>query len=88
MFRFGKSRFFGCIFEAIFSAKPVLNYRDIMAADSQSAAVFNAAMRSRGILKPGAKTYPHLALDEVDILQTIDTYGYAADQVAAMPADS
>jgi len=59
-----------------------------MAADSQRAAVFNAAMRSRGILKPGAKTYVHLALDEADILQTIDAYGYAAGQVAAMPAAS
>ncbi len=76
------------LFDVVFSAKPVLNYRDIMAADSQRAAVFNAAMRSRGILKPGAKTYPHLALDEADILQTIDAYGYAAGQVAAMPAAS
>ena len=76
------------LFDVVFSAKPVLNYRDILAADSQRAAVFNAAMRSRGILKPGAKTYPHLALDEADILQTIDAYGYAAGQVAAMPAAS
>jgi hypothetical protein len=57
-----------------------------MRADNHRAGVFNAALREKGILKPGAKTYPHLALDERDIMQTIDAYGYAAEKVAATPA--
>ena len=74
------------LFDVIFTANPIRNYRDLMGADNHRAGVFNAALREKGILKPGAKTYPHLALDERDITQTIDAYGYAAEKVAAMPA--
>jgi len=71
------------LFDVIFTGDPVLNYRDMMKADTARAATFNAAVREKGILKPGAKLYPHLALTEEDLAQTEAAFAYAAEQVAA-----
>ena len=71
------------LFDVIFTGDPVLNYRDMMKADKTRAAIFNAAVREKGILKPGAKLYPHLALTEEDLLQTEAAFIHAAEQVAA-----
>jgi len=71
------------LFDVIFTGDPVLNYRDMMKADAARAAIFNAAVREKGILKPGAKLYPHLALTEEDLAQTEAAFAYAAEQVAA-----
>ena len=54
-----------------------------MRGDADSSAIFNAAVREKGILKPGAKLYPHLALTEEDLQQTEAAFAYAAAQVAA-----
>jgi len=71
------------LFDVIFTGDPVMNYRDMMKADTARAATFNAAVREKGILKPGAKLYPHLALTEEDLAQTEAAFAYAAEQVAA-----
>ncbi|MGC6453481.1 MAG: aspartate aminotransferase family protein [Candidatus Puniceispirillaceae bacterium] len=71
------------LFDVVFTGDPVLNYRDMMKGDKARAATFNAAVREKGILKPGAKLYPHLALSEEDLQQTEAAFTYAAEQVAA-----
>ena len=70
------------LFDVIFTGDPVLNYRDMMKGDKARAATFNAAVREKGILKPGAKLYPHLALTEEDLQQTEAAFIHAAEQVA------
>ncbi|MEC7305157.1 MAG: aminotransferase class III-fold pyridoxal phosphate-dependent enzyme, partial [Pseudomonadota bacterium] len=71
------------LFDVVFTGDPVRDYRDMMKSDVDSAAIFNAAVREKGILKPGAKLYPHLALTEEDLQQTEAAFAYAAAQVAA-----
>jgi len=71
------------LFDVIFTATPVRNYRDMQTGDARLAAIFNSAVRDRGILKPGAKLYPHLALSEADLQETEASFAFAADQVAA-----
>ena len=71
------------LFDVVFTGDPVRDYRDMMKGDADSAAIFNAAVREKGILKPGAKLYPHLALTEEDLQQTEAAFAYAAAQVAA-----
>lgn len=70
------------LFDVIFTGDPVLNYRDMMKGDKSRAATFNVAVREKGILKPAAKLYPHLALTEEDLQQTEAAFIHAAEQVA------
>ncbi len=72
------------LFDVAFTETPVANYRDLQNADNVRAAAFNKAMREKGILKPAAKIYPHLALTEADLTQTEDAFRYAASVVAAL----
>ena len=74
------------LFDVVFTGTPVRNYRDIQGGDAQMAAVFNAAVREKGILKPAAKLYPHLALSEADLAQTEATFTHAAARVAEAAA--
>ena len=71
------------LFDVIFTARPVRNYRDLQTGDARLAGIFNSAVRECGILKPGAKLYPHLALSEADLQETEAAFAFAADQVAA-----
>ena len=71
------------LFDVIFTAAPVRTYRDMQTGDARSAAIFNSAVRERGILKPAAKLYPHLALSETDLQETEAAFAFAASQVAA-----
>ena len=71
------------LFDVIFTATPVHNYRDMQTGDARLAGIFNKAVRERGILKPAAKLYPHLALSEADLQETEAAFAYAAGQVAA-----
>ncbi len=71
------------LFDVIFTARPVLNYRDIQTGDARLAGIFNKAVRDRGVLKPAAKLYPHLALSEMDLQETEAAFAHAAAQVAA-----
>ena len=70
------------LFDIVFTSRDVANYRDVKSADAQKAAAFNASMRSSGILKPAGKMYPHLALTEDDLEQTIAEFEAAATAVS------
>ena len=73
------------LFDVVFTGTPVRNYRDIQGGDAELAVVFNAAVREKGILKPAAKLYPHLALSEADLAQTEAAFAHAAARVAPPP---
>ena len=70
------------LFDIVFTDRDVTNYRDVKSADAKKNAVFNASMRASGILKPAGKMYPHLALTEEDMAQTIAAFDTAAKAVA------
>jgi len=70
------------LFDVVFTGAPVRNYRDSQGGDAKLAAAFNDAVREKGILKPAAKLYPHLALSEADLAQTEAAFTYAAGRVA------
>ena len=74
------------LFDVIFTATPVRAYRDMQTGDARRAAIFNSAVREKGILKPAAKLYPHLALSETDLQETEAAFAFAASQVAAANA--
>lgn len=71
------------LFDVVFTAKSVKNYRDVTDGDAAQAKIFNAAMRAHGILKPDSKFYISLALTEADLAQTEDAIAAAAKAVAA-----
>ena len=71
------------LFDVIFTATPVRDYRDMQTGDARLAGIFNEAVRQQGVLKPAAKLYPHLALSEADLQETEAAFIYAAEQVAA-----
>lgn len=62
------------IFDVYFSERPVFNYRDGLAADTQMMARFNAGLLERGVLKGGQKFYPSLAHSDEDIEKTIAAF--------------
>lgn len=70
------------LFDVVFTGNPVTNYRDILTSDTNRAAIFNAAVREKNVLKPAAKLYTHLALSEDDMALSIEAFTYAADKVA------
>ncbi len=70
------------LFDIVFTGNDVANYRDVKSSNAAQADVFNASMRSSGILKPAGKMYPHLALTSEDIAQTVDAFDNAAKAVA------
>ena len=59
------------LFDILFTARDVLNYRDTLGADSEKSNMFNKVLRKNGIFKAGAKLYPCLALDNDDVEKTI-----------------
>ena len=72
------------LFDVVFSASPIRNYRDIFAADAGKNTVFNTALRAGGLLKSPAKLYPSLALTTADLEQTEAAIEHAAKTVAGM----
>ena len=72
-----------CMFDVVFTAEPVENYRDILGHDAGKLARFNALMRERGILKGDHKFYVSLAHDEKDIAQTVEAIAEAAKAMSA-----
>ncbi|MEM1162524.1 MAG: aminotransferase class III-fold pyridoxal phosphate-dependent enzyme [Pseudomonadota bacterium] len=73
------------LFELVFTDRPVVNYRNALQSNKAQEAVYNAAMRKSGILKPPGKIYTHLALTEDDLGQIEEGMKAAAEAVAAMP---
>ncbi|MEP0277719.1 MAG: aminotransferase class III-fold pyridoxal phosphate-dependent enzyme, partial [Nitratireductor sp.] len=66
------------LFDVVFSARPVRDYRGVAGGDQALSARFNALLRERGILKPASKIYASLALTEADMAWTEDAIAHAA----------
>lgn len=60
------------LFDVVFTAENVTNYRHTKAADHDMNARFNAGLRKHGIFKAPAKCYPCLALTDDDLQMTED----------------
>jgi len=73
------------LFEVVFTARPVRDYRDVQDADSQISARYNAELRAAGIFKSPGKTYPCLALTEADLEWTRAAIERAADGLVQAP---
>jgi glutamate-1-semialdehyde 2,1-aminomutase len=63
------------IFDVFFTDQPVHNYRDGLAADTQTMSKFNAGLLEQGVLKSWPqKFYPSLVHTEEDIARTIEVF--------------
>ncbi|WP_216851021.1 aspartate aminotransferase family protein [Acidisphaera sp. L21] len=71
------------MFDALFTANPVQDYRSTLAADAVLSKRFNALVRERGVFKSAGKIYISLAHDEVDIAQAIEAFTGAAQALRA-----
>jgi len=71
------------LFEVVFTAQEVRNYRDVQNGDAKRAALFNAELRANGIFKSPGKVYPSLALTEADFDWTEAAIAAAARVIEA-----
>jgi glutamate-1-semialdehyde 2,1-aminomutase len=71
------------LFDVVFTAEPVRDYRDTLTGDADLLRRFNALLRERGILKGESKYYISLAHTEEDIAFTIAAWKSA---IAALKA--
>ena len=62
------------IFDVYFTDRPVANYRDGLAGDSQIMSRFNAGLLERGVLKGRQKFYPSVVHTEADLERTIKAF--------------
>ena len=62
------------IFDVFFTGRPVTNYREGLAGDTQMMGRFNAGLLERGILKGGQKFYPSVVHTEEDVENTIAAF--------------
>jgi glutamate-1-semialdehyde 2,1-aminomutase len=66
------------MFDAVFNAGRVRNYRDSINGDMALSKRFNAMVRARGVFKSDNKIYVSLAHDEADIALTTAVFREAA----------
>ena len=71
------------LFDVVFSAEPVRDYRTTLSGDPELMRRFNALLRERGILKGESKYYISLAHTPEDIQFTIDAWKSAIKELAA-----
>ena len=71
------------LFDVVFTAEPVEDFRAVFRADGDRLKHFNALMAAHGVLKPASKFYISAAHDAADLGQTIDAIAAAADEMAA-----
>ena len=62
------------VFEVFFTDRPVTNYREGLAGDTQMMGRFNAGLLERGILKGSPKFYPSVVHTEEDVEKTITAF--------------
>ena len=74
------------LFEVVFTAEPVRDYRSLKRGDAALLRRFNAALRRRGILKGEMKYYVSLAHTDDDVRQTIAAWEGAIDELMEAPA--
>ena len=70
------------LFDAVFTDRPVKDYRDVMAGDAAMLDAFNACLRRQGVLKGPSKFYISLAHDTADIVQTKAAIAAAAQELS------
>lgn len=70
------------LFDLVFTAEPVSNYRHVLTSDKEAEGRYNAGMRARGILKPPGKIYTHLALGEAELDQVCSAFEETATEMA------
>ena len=66
------------LFDVVFTAEPVVDYRSYQQADHDKNALFNKQLRRGGILKSPGKLYPCLALTSDDLEFTAQAVESAA----------
>jgi glutamate-1-semialdehyde 2,1-aminomutase len=71
------------LFDVVFSAEPVRDYRTTLAGDPELMRRFNALLRERGILKGESKYYISLAHTPEDVQFTIDAWKSAIKELRA-----
>jgi glutamate-1-semialdehyde 2,1-aminomutase len=67
------------LFDVVFSAEPIRNYRSVLQGDGDMLRRFNALLRERGILKGEQKYYVSLAHTPEDIGFTRDAWASALE---------
>jgi glutamate-1-semialdehyde 2,1-aminomutase len=72
------------LFDAVFSAEPVRDYRGTLRGDANTMRRFNALLRERGILKGESKYYVSLAHTTDDIRHTCDAWRSAIKELVAV----
>jgi glutamate-1-semialdehyde 2,1-aminomutase len=70
------------LFDAVFSAEPVIDYRGTLRGDADIMRRFNALLRDRGILKGESKYYVSLAHTSEDVRHTRDAWASALDRLS------
>ncbi len=71
------------LFDVVFAAGEVHDYRGVLAGDAETAKRFNKLLRERGILKGESKYYVSLAHTEEDVRFTCEAWASAIDELAA-----
>jgi len=71
------------LFDVVFTAREIRDYRDTLAGDAATARRFNALLRERGILKGDSKFYVSVAHDADDVALALDAFRDAARALAA-----
>lgn len=66
------------LFDVVFTAAKVRNYRDVFQADADINLKFNDILRKHGMFKSPGKVYPSLALTEEDLALTEEAIALAA----------
>jgi glutamate-1-semialdehyde 2,1-aminomutase len=69
------------LFDVVFTDQTVRDYRHVQKSDTARHTKFNQALRQNGIFKSPAKTYPSLALTEVDFEQTEQAISNAVKEI-------
>jgi glutamate-1-semialdehyde 2,1-aminomutase len=75
------------MFDALFTAGPLKNYRDMMAGDAALAKRFTALLREHGVFKSESKIYVSLAHDAADIKLSVAAFAAAAKELARTRTD-
>lgn len=71
------------MFDAVFTATPIRDYRDSLTGDAALSRRFNALLRERGIFKSAGKLYVSLAHDAADVRHATEAFADAARALRA-----
>ena len=71
------------LFDVVFSAEPIRDYRGTLKGDADMLRRFNAALRKRGVMKGESKYYVSTAHTAADVAQTIEAWKGAIAEITA-----